>query len=120
MLYKGFNVTGVTNVTTLDAGLVSLVEEPVTIRAIIINTDTTEGNIIEGWIGTERVLEIYDYCLDTQEETTGATAPFSQNKIGRLPIEILIPPGQIFKIGVRCGATANDLFGAYEYERTGA
>ena len=120
MFYKGFNVTGVVNVTTLDGGLVSLVAVPVTIDAIIINTSATEGNVIEGWIGTERVLEIYDYCLDTQEESTATQAPLSATKIGRIPIQIDVPAGQIFKIGVRCGATANNLFGAYEYSRTGA
>ncbi len=115
MLYKGFTVVGVVNVTTLDAGLVSLVEVPVRIEAVIINVDTYEGNVIEGWIGSRRVLEIYDYNVDTQDETAGATAPYSTKKLGRIPIEMDIKPGQIFKIGVRCGAVANDLFGAYEY-----
>jgi len=109
-------VTGVINVTTLDGGLVSLVEEPKKIRAIIINTDTTEGNIIEGWIGTNRVLAIYDYCLDTQELCAADTPPHSTTKISRLPVDIDIPPGQTFKIGVNCGAVANDLYGAYEYD----
>lgn len=118
MLYKAFNVTGVINVTTLDDGLVSTIQVPVKIRAIIINSSATEGNIIEGWIGNEKVLEIYDYCLDTQEETAGATAPLSQNKISILPIDLDIPAGQIFKVGVNCGATASDLYGAYQYEPT--
>ncbi len=115
MYYKAFTVTGVINTTTLDAGLVSLVEQPVKVDAVLINCDSHEGNVIEGWIGTERVLEIYDYVLDTQEETAGATAPFSTKKMGRIPINMEISPGQIFKIGVRCGAAANDLYGAYEY-----
>lgn len=115
MKYKAFNVTGVINTTTLDGGLVSLVEKPSRIEAILINSSATEGNVIEGWIGTERVLECYDYVFDTQEESTATQAPLSATKIVRLPIEIDIPPGQIFKIGVRCGAAANNLFGAYEY-----
>jgi len=115
MYYKAFTVTGVVNITTLDGGLVSLVEQPVKIDAVLINLDTTEGNVVEGWIGTERILEIYDYVLDTQEETAAATAPLSQKKMGRIPIEMEIPPGAIFEIGIRCGAVANDLYGAYEY-----
>jgi len=117
MYYKGYTVAGVANVTTLDGGLVSLVLDPVIIDAVIINVDAYEGNIIEGWIGTERVLEIYDYCLDTQDETAAATAPYSTSKIGRIPVNIPIPAGNIFKIGVRCGAAANNLFGAYEYSK---
>ena len=116
MMYKAFNVTGVLNVTTYDDGLVSLVEEKKKIRAVIINSSATEGNVIEGWIGNTLVLEIYDYPLDTQEETAGATAPLSQNKINRIPLDIEIPAGQIFKIAINCGGTASNIFGAYEYE----
>lgn len=115
MYYKAFHVAGVVNDTVLDDGLVSLVEEPRRIKAVIINCDTTEGNVIEGWIGTDRVLEIYDYNLDTQEESAADTPPFSSTKIGRIPVEIDIPAGQVFKVGVRSGAVANDIYGAYEY-----
>lgn len=116
MLYQSFTVVGVINVTTLDAGLVSLVEEPKKIRAVLINTDTTEGNLIEGWIGNKRVFSCYDYLFDTQELAAADTPPHSQTKISRIPLDLDIPAGQIFKIGVNCGAVANDLFGAYEYE----
>jgi len=114
MLYKGFHVNAVANVTTLDDGLVSTVERPVHVNAIIINTSATEGNVIECWIGTKRVLEIYDYCLDTQEEAAAQHA-LSSTKIGRVPIDIDIPAGQIFKVGSNCGAAGHNIYGAYEY-----
>lgn len=117
MYYQSFTVTGVINVETLDGGLISPVDTPVHLSAVIINTDTMEGNRIQGWIGTKKVMELYDYNCDTQEETA-AQAPMSANKIGRLPVDMDIPPGKIFKIGVACGGTANDLFGAYEYTQT--
>ena len=116
MFYKSFTITGVINISTLDGGLFSLVAEPVRVRAVLINSSATEGNIIECWIGTKRVMACYDYLFDTQEETAGATAPLSQNKISRLPIELDVPPGQAFKIGINCGGTASDLYGAYEYD----
>ena len=119
MKYQELTVVGVVNVTTLDAGLVSLVEEPRTIKAVLINLDTHEGNIIEGWIGTERVMAVYDYIFDTQEEAAADTPPFSTVKIQRLLLDLKISHGQIFKVGVRCGAVANNIFGAYEYEVTG-
>lgn len=114
MYYKDFHVNAVANVTTLDAGLVSTVTKPVHVNAIIINTSATEGNVIECWIGTKRVTSIYDYCLDTQEEAVGFTG-FSVTKIGRLPIDLDVPAGAIFKVGSRCGATGHHLYGAYEY-----
>lgn len=120
MFYKAFNVDGTINITELDGGLMSTVEVPTRIRAVLINTSATEGNIIEGWIGTKRVLEIYDYNLDTQEESAADTPPFSSQKIGRLPVEIDVPAGQSFKIGVNCGGVASNLFGAYEYDELGS
>ncbi len=116
MFYKGFTVTAVANVTTLDDGLVSEVDNPVHVRAVLVNVATHEGNILEAWIGTKRVLEIYDYVLDTQEESAADTPPFSTTKIIRLPVELNVPPGQIFKIGMRCGAAGVVLTGAYEYD----
>ena len=114
MLYKAFHVNAAANVTTLDDGLASTVERPVHVNAIIINSSATEGNVIECWIGTQRVAEIYDYCLDTQEEAAAFTG-FSVTKIGRLPIDLDVDPGSIFKVGSRCGATGHHIYGAYEY-----
>lgn len=114
MYYKAFHVNALANVTTLDAGLVSKVENPVHLKAVIINTSAFEGNIIEGWIGNKRILEIYDYNLDTQEEAAAFTG-LSVVKMGRIPIEEDIPAGEIFKIGSNCGATGHHLYGAYEY-----
>ncbi len=116
MYYKGFTIVGVANETTADAGLVSLVDKPVRIRAILINVDTHEGSILEGWIGTDRILEIYDYVLDTQALAGADTPPLSAMKLIRIPIEEDLKPGQIFKIAINCGAAANDVFGSYEYE----
>ncbi|MBA7548220.1 hypothetical protein ES705_40667 [subsurface metagenome] len=87
MYYKSFDVTGVLNTTQSDAGLVSLVDKPVRVRAILINTDTHRGNIVEGWIGTDRILEIFDWILDTQVLTAANVHPRSQTKIIRIPIE---------------------------------
>ncbi len=120
MYYKAFTAVGVINTTVLDGGLTSLVGEPVRVEAIIINCNTTDGNIIEGWIGTDRVLAIYDYCLDTQELAGADTPPLSAMKMGRVPVELDIPPGQIFKIGVNSGAAANTIYGSYEYTKTTA
>lgn len=117
MYYKAFTAVGVINTTVADAGLTSLVAEPVKVVAILINSSAQEGNMIEGWIGTDRVLEIYDYCLDSQELTGADTFPISTVKMGRVPVDLEIPAGQIFKIAIRSGGTASNIFGSYEYEK---
>jgi len=116
MKYQEFAVTGVINTTVADAGLVSLVDAPKHLRAIIINSSALQGNHIEGWIGTDMIMSIPDYCCDTQGEAAAQHA-LSSTKMGRIPIEEDIPPGQIFKIALRSGGTASNLFGAYEYDQ---
>ena len=117
MYYKQFTVTGVANVTTLDAGLVSLVAEKVRIDAILITVQDWQGNTIEGWIGTERILEIPDYIIDSDADLGAANFPVSTTKLIRIPIQHDIPEGQIFKIGIRCGATLGVIYGSYEYTK---
>ncbi len=116
MYYKGFNQAGTINITELDDGLVSTSEEPKFIRAVLINVSAYEGNVVEGWIGNLLVVEVYDNVFDTIEDLGAANFPYSTTKLGRLPIELIIPPGQIFKIGIRCGGIASDIVGAYEYD----
>lgn len=114
MYYKRFAVDGTENTTVLDAGLVSLVIEKKRIVAVLINTTEYQNNIIEGWIGTERILEIPDVNIDTIDTTPQNSR--STVKMGRIPIGVEIPQGQIFKIGLRCGAAATNIRGSYEYE----
>jgi len=115
MFYQRFDVVGVVNTTVLDAGLVSTVEEPKHIDAILIDVSAYQDNVIEGWIGNLRVLEISDYVFGTRTAAGAADAYAATNKIVRLPIDQDIQAGQIFKIGVRSGAAANDITGSYEY-----
>jgi len=116
MKYKGFNQAGTINTTELDDGLQSTAKSPKRIRAVLINVSAYEGNVLEGWIGNERVLEIYDNVLDTIEDLGAANFPYSTSKLGRIPIEIDVEIGQKFQIEIRCGGTASDIVGAYEYE----
>jgi hypothetical protein len=119
MYYQGFHVVGVANTTVLDGGLVSTVEEPKRIEAILIDTSVHLGNIIEGWIGNLRVLEVPDYLFDTRELNAATIASRSTTKILRLPVDLEVPVGQIFKIGVRSAGVGETIDGSYEYSLIG-
>lgn len=118
MFYKAFSVTGEDNKTVLDSGLISTIEEPKTIQAVLINVSAYQGNIVEGWIETNRILEIVDKVLNTEFVAAAANPYASTTKIVRIPIDEPISPGKIFKIGINSGATKTDINGAYEYTRT--
>jgi len=116
MFYKLFRVTGEANKTIFDDGLISTVEEPKRIKAIIINVNSYNNNTIEGWIETNRILEIPDDCCSTIDSTNTATYYRPTNKMFRIPIDEDIKPGMIFKIAVKSGAAPTNIDGSYEYE----
>lgn len=118
MLYKSFIVVGEENKTKLDPGLISTVAEPKTILAVHVSVDAYQDNILEGWIETKRILEIPDRLLNTDFKIGSADAYQSTTKIIRIPIDEPIPPGMIFKIGLRCAGTLSTLTGCYEYKTT--
>lgn len=116
MFYKLFRVTGQANKTVFDDGLISTVEEPKRIRAIIINVNTYNNNTIEGWIETNRILQIPDDCCSTIDYLIAASYFRPTNKMFRIPIEEDIKPGMSFKIAINCGAQVTNIDGSYEYE----
>lgn len=117
MFYKLFRVTGEANKTIFDSGLISTVEEPKRIRAILINCTAYHAATIEGWIETNRILEIPDDVCNTFDTSGAITAVISTNKLIRIPIEEDIPPGMIFKIAINCATDIVSIDGAYEYEK---
>jgi hypothetical protein len=118
MFYKAFSVTGEANKTVMDSGLMSTVEEPKTIKALLIDVNAYQGNILEGWIETQRILEIQDRVLNNSQIIAVDHCAVSTTKIVRIPIDEPIPPGMNFKIGINCGAAPSNITGAYEYIRT--
>jgi len=115
MLYQGFVVEGIASETVLDDGLVSTVGEPKRIEAVLIDVDEYQGNMIEGWIGTKKVLEVSEYMFNSHFIAAGDTPYPSTSKMCRLQVGLDIPPGQIFRIGVNSGLAESDIAGAYEY-----
>lgn len=116
MFYKLFRVTGEANKTIFDAGLISTVEETKRIRALLINVSAYHEATIEGWIGTNRILEIPDDVCITSDTSPTVKVVISSNKLIRIPIEENIPAGMIFKIAIKCGTDVTSIDGAYEYE----
>ncbi len=116
MFYKSFRVNGLANKTVFDDGLVSTVDEPKRIRAIIISVSTYNDNTLEGWIETTRILSIPDNCCASHDYIEGEFHYRPTPKLLRIPIEEDLKPGLTFKIAILCGALTTDLDGAYEYE----
>jgi hypothetical protein len=114
--YKHFAVTGVVNTTTFDAGIESTEAEKKTIKAILISVSAYQGNFLESWLEREKIVDLPDYVLNTHEAAGAANAYKSTVKMLRIPVELALDIGKKFMVAINCGATASDIFGAYEYE----
>lgn len=115
--FKYFKVTGVQGTTTHDSGLTSSAEAPKRLKSILINTSIHDGNKIQGWLEREKVFDIPDYCIDTQEVVGAVTMPMSMNKINEIPVGVDMPVGTTFDVAIEHGAgSIAYLYGAYRYE----
>jgi hypothetical protein len=117
--YKHFGVTGVINTTVYDGGIESTEAEKITVKALLISISAYQGNLVEGWLEREKIVDIPDYCLNTHEAAGAANAYKSTVKMLRIPVELALDIGKIFKVAINSGGTANNIFGAYEYEIAG-
>jgi len=116
--FKHFHITGVAGTTVYDSGLISSAEAPKRLKSVMINISVHDGNKIQGWLEREKVHDIPDYCVDTQEVTAADVQPLSMNKINEIPVGVDMPVGSTFAEAVEC-AGACHVFGAYRYEIIG-
>ena len=114
--FKYFKVTGENNKTVYDAGLTSSAEAPKRLIGVMINVAAREGNKIQGWLEREKVFELPDHLIDTQELVGSDDFPMSMNALNEIPVGVDMPVGTTFKVAIESGGTKSDLYGAYRYE----
>jgi len=114
--FKHFKVTGEDSKTVYDDGIASSAEAPKRLKSIMINVAARKGNKIQGWLEREKVFELPDYLIDTQESEVGDTPPLSMNVLNEIPVGVDMPVGTTFKVAIESGATHSDIYGAYRYE----
>jgi hypothetical protein len=116
LYYQLFEVTGSANELVTDSdGLESTAEEPKTCEAVLLYVSAQAGNTVELWIKRERVAEIIDYHVDTDESSGSTNTQKSITKQIRFEVGHGIPVGENLKAGIRCGSTAANLKGSYIY-----
>jgi len=110
LFYKGFIINGSANTEVFDqVGLSSTEVEKKRLKEIWINVDTYQGNVISGYLEREKIIdEIKDYHFSD----TSATS----TKYKKIEVNLDIPVGQKFQVALKCGGTANNVYGVYVYE----
>lgn len=114
--FKYFKITGEDSKTVYDDGLTSSAEAPKRLKSIMINVVAREGNKIQGWFEREKVFELPDHLIDTQELVGSDDFPMSMNALNEIPVGLDMPVGTTFKVALESGGTHSDLYGAYRYE----
>lgn len=114
--FKPISITGVANKVTFDDGLESSKENPKRLLSVIVQTDEDKGNYVQGWWEREKVFDLIDELLDTSEAMDSTKPAKSFNRLNEIEVGYDIPVGSTFMVALSCGATTNNLRGAYRYE----
>jgi len=119
-LYQKFRITAQANLPIFDDGLKSTESEPKTLKAIHVQLEKyagTDDNEFVGILETTTIIDMPEKLLPT--ELAAAVAQTADGgKLKRIEVDMVIPPGEIFKAGMKCAATAVNARGVYEYEIT--
>lgn len=117
--FKLFRITADANGITYDTiGLQSSLENPVTLKSVMVQVAGYGDNDVQGYHEREKIFDIPDSLIDTDEEGSTDKISKSFNRINEIPVGLKMPPGTMFQAAIRCGATNLDLHGAYRYEIT--
>ena len=117
--FKYFSVTGVANSTVYDTGLTSSQEATKRLKSVMVNVSIQEGGKVQGWLEREKVFELPDHLIDTQETTGADTPPKSVNNLNESPVGVDMPVGTTFMVAIEGGAAGAAFSGAYRYEIIG-
>lgn len=114
--FKKFSVTGQANQEVLDSGIQSTETEKKRLLSVLIQVSGYADNDIVGYLETTKVFEIPDKLIDTDANTGSTNQQYSYNRINEIEVGVDMPVGSVFKVGIKCGATAKNIRGAYRYE----
>ena len=118
--FKKFRITGLANQTVFDSGLQSTPSEPKKLIAVHVQLDkyaATDDNEVVGILETMNVFDFPEKLFPTELFSNVAQSA-NGGKNGTVPVDTDITPGEIFKAGMKCSATAVNARGVYEYEIT--
>jgi len=111
-----FRVTGNANSITYDDGLKSTEAEKKRLLQVWVVTTGTAGNDLQGYHERAKVFDIPDYLIDYEAGSDVANQAKPGARINMIDVGLDIPVGEVFKVALKCGATAKNLAGCYVYE----
>jgi len=116
--FQLFRETTATNTIKYDGGLKSTQLEKKTLSNIYVQLSVHSGNNnndFQGYLERAKIFEIPEEIIPTLALAQG-TLTESGDRYLKIPVNIDIPVGEIFKAAMKVGATGCTFRGMYEYE----
>jgi hypothetical protein len=88
------------------------------LKGVYLRVSGWIDNIIIGYFQSTKILEIPDYLVHTEESSGSTNVQKSTVVEHYFDVDLDIPVGQTFKIGISCGGTAKNITGSYVYQVT--
>jgi len=111
-----FHVVGVANTITYDSGLLSTQAEKKRLLSISILVFGVIDNQVQGYHERAKIFDIPDRLIDVEDGTGSINLAKPGARINDIEVALDIPVGETFKVAMKCGATATDAWGTYNYE----
>ena len=111
-----FKVIGVASSIAYDTGLQSTQTEKKRLLSVSVITSLPKDNDVQGYHERAKVFDIPDRLIDVEIDawTTNYAKPGA--RINEIEVGLDIPVGETFKVAVKSGAVATDIYGTYNYE----
>jgi len=112
-----FKVTGVANTIAYDTEKLKSTEaEKKRLISVRLLVDEVADNDVQGYYERQKVFDYPDRLID-EETTAGATNKAKPGaRVNEIEVGLEIPVGEAFAVAIKCGATATDVYGVYNYE----
>jgi len=114
--YEAFEITGVANKTAWAPALAGTEGVPKKLLGLLLFVTGQVGNIIQLDRERKTLLSLYDYHIDTDEQNANTNTVKSAAKMSWIDCEADVGVGTKVTVGIACGATNKDVYGAYVYE----
>jgi hypothetical protein len=116
ILRQAFNITGVANKITPDGGITSTPTELKNIVSVSLLVNGYADNEIHGIHEKATPITIPDRLIDVETDAFTENEAKPGARINELEVGLDLPLGETFKIAIKCGATAKNVWGTYNYE----
>jgi len=116
VLTQLFRLTGVANDIQYDDGLKSTEKEKKRLLYIRFLLNGQADNDVQGYHERTKVFDIPDRLIDVEADAFNTNLAKPGARINDHEVALDIPVGEVFKVAIKCGATAKNLHGFYAYE----